>query len=52
MKTINWLKLTKAEISHLLSLIEVNEREGWYYSPKEQYWRRSKQNKKEITGNN
>ncbi len=25
------IKLSQAEINHLLSLIEVCEREGWYY---------------------
>lgn len=48
MKTENWLKLSKSEISHILSLIEVNEREGWYYAPKEQYWFRSNRIKKKL----
>jgi len=48
MKTINWLKLSKAEIKHILSLIEVNERDGWYYSPKGQYWDRSNKIKRKL----
>jgi len=33
--------LTKAEVSHILSLISTNEREGWYYGIAAQYWVRS-----------
>ena len=49
MKTENWVKLSKSEINHLLTLIDVNEREGWYYSPKNQYWDRSKRIKKKLS---
>lgn len=49
MKTENWLKLTTPEISHLLTLIDNNEREGWYYSPKGQYWNRSNRIKKKLS---
>ena len=40
--------LTKAEISHLLYLIEVNERDEWYYGNKEQYWKRSERIKEKL----
>lgn len=42
------MKLTIAEINHLLSLIQDNEREGSYYSPKEQYWNRSERIKRKL----
>lgn len=41
MKTTFWLKLTKGEIEHLNSLLRMNEQEGSYYSPKNQYWNRA-----------
>ena len=34
-------EFTKAELNHLLYLIEANEREGWYWGNKEHYWKRS-----------
>jgi len=37
-----WLELTKPEIEHINSLIKMNEEEGCYYGPKNQYWSRSK----------
>lgn len=43
------LKFTKAEIHHLQSLIEVNEREGWYYGNKDQYWKRSNRIKEKLS---
>ena len=49
MKTIYWLKFTKPEIEHLLSLIRMNEDEGTYYSPKWQYWSRSRRIKNKLT---
>jgi hypothetical protein len=36
------IELTQVEIGHLLTLIDNNKDEGWYYGPKEQYWNRSK----------
>jgi hypothetical protein len=42
------LAFTKAEIRHLLYLIEVNERDGWYHSPREEYWKRSDRIKKHL----
>lgn len=35
------LHLTAAECSHILSLLQVNDRDGWYYGPRMQYWTRS-----------
>jgi hypothetical protein len=35
------IKFTKAEISHLMSLITFNESEGTYYGNKKQYFKRS-----------
>ena len=34
------LKLNKAKVNHLLGLLEINEREGWYYGNKEHYLKR------------
>jgi hypothetical protein len=48
MATQYWLKLTKTEAEHLLTLIERNEDKGWYYAPKEQYWNRSERIKKKL----
>jgi hypothetical protein len=42
------IKLSVAEISHILTLIESNEREGSYYSPKDHYWRRSDRIKRKL----
>jgi hypothetical protein len=50
MKTQYWLKITKLEAEHLLTLISHNEEEGWYYSPKSQYWNRSNKLKKKLEG--
>ncbi len=33
------LKLTHSEVDHILTLIENNAREGWYYGNRETYWR-------------
>lgn len=33
-------KFTDVEISHIVSVLMENEREGWYYGNKEQYWKR------------
>jgi len=35
------VKLTQVEIDHILNLIHDSEREGSYYGPREQYWKRS-----------
>ncbi len=42
------LKLTKGKINHLLGLLDVNEREGWYYGNKEQYLKRHNELKAEL----
>jgi len=42
------MKLNKAKISHLLTLLEVNERDEWYYGNKEQYWKRHNELKKDL----
>lgn len=42
------MKFTNAEINHLLSLIEANERDGWYYAPRDQYWKRSERIKAKL----
>jgi hypothetical protein len=30
------------EINHLIAVLMENEREGWHYGNKEQYWKRHK----------
>lgn len=42
------IDLTRAEAKHILSLIFVNTRDGWYHSPKKQYWKRSERIKEKI----
>ena len=42
------INLTIAESKHILSLISVNTRDGWYHSPREQYWKRSDRIKEKI----
>ena len=42
------IDLTLAEAKHILSLISVNTRDGWYHSPREQYWKRSERIKEKI----
>jgi len=42
------LKLTKGKINHLLGVLEVNEREGFYWGNKEQYWKRHHEMKAEL----
>jgi hypothetical protein len=34
------ISLTVPEINHILSLAEVRDREGWYYSPKAAFEKR------------
>lgn len=34
------VKLTEVEANFILTLIENNENEGWYYGNKEQYFKR------------
>jgi hypothetical protein len=48
MKTENWLKITKIEADHLLTLIQHNEEEGWYWGHKSWYWNRSNKLKKKL----
>ena len=45
---IRTVKLTKSEIGHILTLISVNDREGWYYGNKEQYRKRSERIKYKL----
>ena len=40
--------LNKAKIHHLLSLLEANERDDWYYGNKIQYWNRHRELKAEL----
>ncbi len=42
------IELSLAEAEHLLHLIEVNEREGWYYGWDKQYWSRSNKIKTKL----
>jgi hypothetical protein len=35
------VKLDYSDISHILTLIQVNEDEGFYYGRKDYYWKRS-----------
>lgn len=42
------LKLNKAKVNHLLGLLEINEREGWYYGNKEHYLKRHNELKTEL----
>ena len=35
------VRLTVGETQHLLTLLRDNEREGSYYGPREQHWKRS-----------
>lgn len=34
------IKLTTAEINHILTLISMNEKDRWVYGNTEQYWKR------------
>lgn len=43
------VKLTKAEISHILSLIFHRELDGWYYDPKNQFEAREKSIKEKLS---
>ncbi len=42
------MKLTLAEINHLLCLIDDNEREGNYWGNKQHYWKRSERLKQKL----
>lgn len=48
MKAEFWLKLSKAELNHIETLIKRNEDDGVYYSPCNQYWNRSNRIKNKI----
>lgn len=48
MKTIHYIKLTKPEINHLLGLIDLNEADGSYVAPKQQYWARHERIKTKL----
>lgn len=39
-KVIHKRTFSMGEISHLVAILMENEREGWYYGNKEQYWKR------------
>ena len=39
-KKIHKRTFTMGEISHIVNVLMENEREGWYYGNKEQYWKR------------
>lgn len=45
----HWIKLTRAEIAHILYLIDTNEDDGSYYAPKNHYWNRSDRIKKKLS---
>lgn len=47
MKTYN-ISFSESELSHILTLISENHREGWYYGPRDQYWKRSDRIKEKI----
>jgi len=34
------IQFTEAQINHLLTVLEVNEREGWYFGNRIHYWKR------------
>lgn len=40
MKEIN-IKLTPIEAAHILTLIRENNRDGWHYGNREQYFKRA-----------
>ncbi len=42
------LTLTHVEVNHLISLMDNNEREGWYFAPREQYWKRHERIKEKL----
>jgi hypothetical protein len=42
------MKLSSAKINHLLNLLEVNERDEWYYGNKKHYWERHNELKKDL----
>lgn len=43
------IAFTECEADHILSLVENNERDGTYTSPREQYWKRSERIKSKLT---
>ncbi len=42
------LTLTHVEVDHMIALMDNNEREGWYFAPKEQYWKRHERIKDKL----
>jgi hypothetical protein len=42
------ITLTDSEIAHILTLINQNEEEGWYFGNKSQYWNRSEKIKDKL----
>lgn len=43
------LRLKDSEVGHILSLLEQNERDGWYYGNEKHYWKRHESIKKQLT---
>ncbi len=48
LKRAGGLRLNVAECNHLLTLLGVNKREGWYFAPREQYEKRAERIRKKI----
>ncbi len=42
------LSLTDVEADHVRALLDQNERDGWYYAPREQYWKRHERIKEKL----
>ncbi len=41
-------KMTTVEINHIVSIMDENERQGWYFAPEEQYWKRHARIKEKL----
>ena len=44
------IKLTGAEIGHIVACLDDRKREGCYYGPREQFWKRHDRIEKKLTG--
>jgi len=42
------MKLSRAEINRILSLMSARDTEGWYYGPKDQYEKRHERIRKKL----
>ncbi len=42
------MEFTRVEIDHLITLMDTNEREGWYFAPRKQYWKRHERIKEKL----